>query len=102
MADADCATCPRCGALRGADETPGLCPRCRATDHSRDRIEIPPVTPSSPAQLRRKPAYRFGGGGQCRLSRLWGLVCQSARPARGRAQPSLSARRRSGRPGKDG
>jgi tetratricopeptide (TPR) repeat protein len=55
MADADCATCPKCGAPRTADETPGLCPRCLATEHSPERIENPTVIPSLRGHSRRKP-----------------------------------------------
>ncbi len=52
MADADRATCPRCGAPLPADAPPGLCPRCRPSGAHGDRTEIPPVSPPAPGRAR--------------------------------------------------
>src|SRR5271165_6827180 len=55
MADAERATCPRCGAPLSADDPPGLCPRCLLADRQGGQSEDPPVSPSSREGARPKP-----------------------------------------------
>src|SRR5438105_200965 len=61
MADAERATCPRCGGLLPADDPPGLCPHCLLSDTQGDRTKMPPVSPSSSGPVNRKPALVSAG-----------------------------------------
>ena len=54
MADADRATCPRCGAILPANDRSGRCARCHLSPVLRDKTDIPPVSPPSPGGTRRK------------------------------------------------
>ena len=54
MADANHATCPRCGATLPADAPVDLCPRCLVFDPQSDKKAARPVSPSPPGRARRK------------------------------------------------
>src|ERR1035441_3249865 len=73
MADADRATCPRCGAPLSADDPPGLCPRCLLADTQGNKTEVPPLSPSLTGRARRKPtlAAAVATIGAILLGGLW-------------------------------
>ena len=50
MADADGATCPRCGAPISSDGLASVCPRCLLADTHGGRSEDPPVSPAQGAE----------------------------------------------------
>jgi tetratricopeptide (TPR) repeat protein len=54
MANANRATCPRCGAPISSDEAAGLCPRCRVPGTQGGLSEDPPVSPSSSGRVHRR------------------------------------------------
>jgi len=75
MVDADRATCPRCGVPLPADDLAGLCLHCLLSDTQGDRIEIPPVKPSSPGRVRRNLTLTLASAGTAigaiLLGELW-------------------------------
>jgi hypothetical protein len=54
MADAECATCPRCGAPISSDDGAGLCPRCRVSGTQGGQGDDPPFSTSPPERVRRR------------------------------------------------
>ncbi len=61
MANADCATCPRCGAPLSVEEPAGLCARCLLADGQGDKTVIPPAAGSSIGRAARKLTLAMAG-----------------------------------------
>src|SRR5262249_566211 len=79
LADANHATCPRCGAPVPADVPGGLCPRCLLSDTQGEKTEVPLVNPSFPQRASRKRAVALvvTAIGAILLGGLWfGSGCQ--------------------------